>query len=73
MFLVSAKNDETKYDAVSIQAKYTSRTSLIFYVVAGSSMIVSYMTSEYIKRKIANFYFEKTDENTPLKNIVQAI
>jgi hypothetical protein len=73
MFLVSAKNDETKYDAATIKAKYTSQTSIIFYVLAGSSMIAAHMTSEFLKRKIANFYYEKTAERTPLKNVIQAI
>ena len=73
MFLVSAKNDETKYDAAQIKAKYTSSTSLVFYVVAGSSMIFCQFTSEVLKKKIANFYFEKTSERTPLKNIIQAL
>jgi drug/metabolite transporter (DMT)-like permease len=39
MFLVSAKNDETKYDAIQIKDKYTSYTSIIFYIVAATSMI----------------------------------
>lgn len=42
-------------------------------MAAGSSMVVSYMTSEILKKKISKFYNERSREEVHLKNIIQAI